>query len=69
MADLIATVTVTSKGRSPTDVKIVVRSLEELFSTCRDAPPSDLVRVSIRGREGEVHLNFASFIRSASSTS
>jgi hypothetical protein len=69
MGDLMTTVTVTSHSRSPKDVKIVVRTLEELFRTCQDAPPSDLVRVSIRGPEGEVHLNFASFIRTSPSTS
>jgi hypothetical protein len=40
-----------------------VRSLEELYAVCREAPASHVMRVSIRGAEGEVRLNFASFIR------
>jgi len=57
-----ATVTVTDHdGRSEAETK--VRTLEELFEACRDAPPSRLVRVSLDGAEGEVRLNFASFRR------
>ena len=43
--------------------KIGVSSLDELFVACREAPPSHLVRVSLRGSDGEVRLNFASFLR------
>jgi hypothetical protein len=65
MAELVAVVTVTPRGpRAPSDEDREVRTLEELFNACRDAPPSNLVRVSLRGSEGEVRLNFASFIRS-----
>ena len=45
------------------DSEIRVRSLEELYQACRDAPPADLVRVLLKGGEGELTLNFASFIR------
>ncbi|HWX24204.1 MAG TPA: hypothetical protein VN083_04145 [Vicinamibacteria bacterium] len=65
MGDLVAIVTVTRRGaRGGTEVDVPVKSLEELFAACRDAPPSDLVRICLKGREGEVRLNFASFIRS-----
>ena len=51
------------RGRDSVDTELRVRSLEELFWACRDAPPSRLVRVSITGPDGEVRLNFASFRR------
>ena len=58
----VATVTVTdAQGRSESET--TAGTLEELFDACRDSPPSRLVRVSIRGPEGEVRLNFASFRR------
>ncbi|HXB54382.1 MAG TPA: hypothetical protein VN461_06335 [Vicinamibacteria bacterium] len=53
----------TGRGRDTVDTEVRVRSLEELFGACRDAPPSRLVRISITGPEGEVRLNFASFRR------
>ena len=45
------------------DSEIRVRSLDELYQACRDAPPADLVRVLLKGGDGDVTLNFASFIR------
>jgi hypothetical protein len=61
---LTAVVSVTKhRGRSDVDSEVRVRSLEELYAACRDAPPSDLVRVMIRGPEGDVTLNFASFMK------
>ncbi len=60
----IATVTVSDRqGRETIDSEVRVSTLEELFLACRDAPPSKLVRVSITGPEGEVRLNFASFLK------
>jgi hypothetical protein len=44
------------------DSEVRVRSLGDLYQACRDAPPADLVRVLITGAEGDVTLNFASFI-------
>jgi hypothetical protein len=59
-----AVVTLSASGsRDPVETEMPVRSLEELFRACRDAPPSRLVRISITGPEGEVRLNFASFRR------
>lgn len=63
----VAVVTVTrTEGREAVDSEVRVRTLAQLFEACRAAPPSQLVRISITGREGEVHLNFASFLRKRS---
>jgi hypothetical protein len=51
-----------SRGKGVVDSEVPVRSLDELYRACRDAPPADLVRVVIKGGEGDVTLNFASFI-------
>jgi hypothetical protein len=64
MGDLVAVVSVSKRGTvTPIDVQLRVSTLQALFDACRDAPPSDVVRVSIQGSEGEVRLNFASFIK------
>ncbi len=66
MGHLVAIVTVSKRhGHDWVDSEVRVNSLEELFRACREAPPSDLVRVSLQGPEGEVRLNFASFLRQA----
>jgi hypothetical protein len=58
------TITVTRRqGRDPVDTETEVRTLEELYKACREAAPSEHVRVALRGPEGEVRLGFASFIR------
>jgi hypothetical protein len=63
MAEPVGIVTITERsGRDSVDTEIPVRSLRDLFEACRDAPPSKVVRVSLTGAEGEVQLNFASFI-------
>ncbi len=59
----IAVVTISDRqGRDTVDSEVRATTLEELFRACRDAPPSKVVRVSITGPEGEVRLNFASFL-------
>ena len=64
MADLIAAVTISrAKGRETLDTELRARSLDELYAACRDAPPSKVTRISIKGPDGEVRLNFASFIK------
>ncbi|MBI3932973.1 MAG: hypothetical protein HY317_06125 [Acidobacteria bacterium] len=64
MPDAVAIVTITERrGRESVDSEIRCRTLQDLFDACRDAPPSRVVRVSIRSSEGEVRLNFASLIR------
>jgi hypothetical protein len=66
MPDLYTTITITRrKGRDNVDNELRVRSLEELYNTCRDAPPSKVTRISIKGPDGEVRLNFGSFIKRA----
>jgi hypothetical protein len=52
-----------ASGKGVVDSEVRVRSLDELYRACKEAPPSDLVRVLIKGAEGDVTLNFASFIR------
>jgi hypothetical protein len=60
----LVTITVTRRqGRDPVDTETEVRNLEELYEACRLAAPSEQVRVTLRGPEGEVRLGFASFIR------
>ncbi|HEY3120894.1 MAG TPA: hypothetical protein VGL15_09730 [Vicinamibacteria bacterium] len=62
---LTAVVSITKRARAgDVDSEVRVRSLEELYAACREAPPSDLVKIDIRGPEGVVALNFASFIKS-----
>ena len=63
MAEPSAVVMITkARGAGVVDSEVRVRSLGELYQACRDAPPADLVRVLITGTEGDVTLNFASFI-------
>jgi len=65
MGSLTAVVSITKHGgKADVDSEVRVRSLEELYAACREAPPSDLVKIDIRGPEGVVALNFASFIKS-----
>jgi hypothetical protein len=64
LPDPIAVVMITkTRGRGAVDSEVQVRSLEELYRACRDAPPADVVRVLLKGGDGDVTLNFASFIR------
>lgn len=63
MSELVAVVTIVREGSSSGEREVNVRSLDELFAACREAPPSALVRVALRGPEGEVRLNFASYLR------
>lgn len=61
---LVATVTLASaRGREVVESEVRVGSLAELYRVCRDAPPHRVVRVVLRGPQGEVRLNFASLIR------
>ncbi len=64
MPRLLTKITVSrTKGRETTESEVRVKSLEELYAACRDAPPSALVRVALQGPDGEVRLNFASFLK------
>lgn len=67
MPKLTTLITITDRrDRDSVDSEVRVRSLEELYAVCREAPASRVVRISIRGDDGEVRLNFASFIRKES---
>ena len=67
MSKLTTVVTITDRReRDSVDSEVRVRSLGELYAVCREAPASRVMRVAIRGTEGEVRLNFASFIRKES---
>jgi hypothetical protein len=67
MPRLITIVTVSrTKGRDTAESEVKVKTLEDLYAACRDAPPSTLVRVSLKGADGEVRLNFASFLKPGS---
>jgi len=64
VTDLVVSVTISRRrGRDAEDREYRVTSLEELYEICRKAAPSELVRVSLHGPEGEVRLSFASLIR------
>lgn len=64
MPKVIAAVTITrQRGREMLDTEVRAKSLEDLYGVCRDAPPSKVARISLRGPEGEVRLNFASFLK------
>jgi hypothetical protein len=66
MNELSAVVTITRDQAShPVDREVHVKTLAELFEVCRNAPPAHLVRVALRGPEGEVTLTFANFMHSA----
>jgi hypothetical protein len=62
--EMVVTVTISRRsGRNTEDREHPVTTLEELYDVCRKAAPSELVRVSMHGRDGEVRLHFASLIR------
>ena len=64
MAKLFAAVIITrARGRETLDTEVRAKSLDELYNVCRDAPPSRVTRISLKGPDGEVRLNFASFIK------
>ena len=64
MAQTVAVVTTVHRdGRESVDSEHQVSSLAELYQACREAPPSALVRLSIRGDHGEMRFDFGTFIR------
>jgi hypothetical protein len=59
----IAVVLVTRRqGREYVDSEHKVRTLQELYDLCRHAAPAQLMKVYLRGPDGEVRLNFGSFL-------
>ena len=64
MGKLIAAVTISrARGRETLETEVRAKSLDELYAVCREAPPSKVTRISLKGPDGEVRLNFASFIK------
>lgn len=62
-AEPIAVVLVSRRqGRELVDSEHKVRTLQELYDLCRHAAPGHLTKVYLRGPDGEIRLNFASFI-------
>jgi hypothetical protein len=63
MPEPLAVVMVTkTEGGHTRDTEHPVRTLHDLYAVCCSAPPSDVVRVLLKGEAGDVWLNFASFI-------
>ena len=59
----IAVVLVTRReGREYVDSEHQVRSLQELYDLCRHVAPAQLMKVFLRGPDGEIRLSFAIFI-------
>ena len=64
MAETVAIVTTVHRdGRDSVDSERRVSTLDELYAACREAPPSALVRVALRGSHGEVRLDFGTYLR------
>ena len=62
-SDPIAVVLVSRRqGREFVDSEHKVLTLQELYDLCRHAAPGQLMKVYLRGPEGEIRLNFGSFI-------
>jgi hypothetical protein len=51
-----------SQGRELVDAEHKVRTLQELYDLCRHAAPGQLMKVYLRGPEGEIRLNFGSYL-------
>jgi hypothetical protein len=61
--ETIAVVLVSRRqGREIVDAEHKVRTLQELYDLCRHAAPGQLMKVYLRGPEGEIRLNFGSFM-------
>jgi hypothetical protein len=50
------------QGREFVDAEHKVRTLQELYDLCHHAAPGQLTKVYLRGPDGEIRLNFASFM-------
>jgi hypothetical protein len=50
------------QGREFVDSEHKVRTLQELYDLCRHAAPGQLMKVLLRGPEGEIRLNFGSYL-------
>lgn len=62
-AETIAVVLVSRRqGRELVDAEHKVRTLQELYDLCRHAAPGQLMKVFLRGPDGEIRLNFGSYL-------
>jgi hypothetical protein len=50
------------QGRELVDAEHKVRTLQELYDLCRHAAPGQLMKVYLRGPDGEIRLNFGSYL-------
>jgi hypothetical protein len=50
------------QGREIVDAEHKVRTLQELYDLCRHAAPGQLMKVYLRGPDGEIRLNFGSYL-------
>jgi hypothetical protein len=62
-AETIAVVLVSRRqGRELVDAEHKVRTLQELYDLCRHAAPGQLMKVYLRGPDGEIRFNFGSYL-------
>jgi len=50
------------EGREFVDSEHKVRTLQELYDLCRHAAPGQLMKVLLRGPQGEIRLDFDSYM-------
>jgi hypothetical protein len=50
------------EGREFVDSEHKVRTLQELYDLCRHAAPGQLMKVLLRGPQGEIRLDFDSYL-------
>jgi len=50
------------QGREFVDSEHQVRTIQELYDLCRHAAPGQLMKVYLRGPDGEIRLNFGSLL-------
>ena len=50
------------EGRESVDSEHKVRTLQELYDLCRHAAPGQLRKVLLRGPQGEIRLDFDSYL-------
>jgi hypothetical protein len=61
--ETIAVVLVSRRqGRELVDAEHKVHTLQELYDLCRHAAAGRLMKVYLRGPDGEIRLNFASYL-------
>ena len=62
-SETIAVVLISRRqGRELGDAEHRVRTLQELYDLCRHAAAGQLMKVYLQGPDGEIRLNFASYL-------